>query len=303
MRHSLSRRRFLMATGAVLAASRTVRAQSPSAPAQGPRVCIFSKHLQFLDCKAMAKVLKDIGADGVDLTVRKGGHVAPEKAAEDLPRAVDILRAEGIETAMISTNLCRGDDPDARPILEAASKAGIRYFRIGPQAYAKTGGILEQLKQFTEEVRGVIRIAEEFDVTAGYHNHSGFNNVGAAIWDLYRMIEDAGSKHFGSNFDIGHATVEGAFGAWQTNARLMAPHVKMMAVKDFVWNKDKPEWRPLGSGIVQTAAFFRIMREAGFNGPVSLHFEYKTPSNDALIEDMRNAISTLRAEMKQAGYA
>jgi sugar phosphate isomerase/epimerase len=302
MRHSVSRRHFLAATGAALVASRGVFAQAPPAAAKGPLVCIFSKHLQFLDCGAMAKVLKDIGADGVDLTVRKGGHVVPEKVAADLPRAVDLLRAEGIATAMISTNLCRGDDPDARPILEAASKAGVRYFRIGPQQYAKTGGVLEQLKAFTEEVRSLIRIAEEFNITAGYHNHSGYNNVGAAIWDLHRMIEDIGSKRFGSNFDIGHATVEGAYGAWQTNARLMAPQVQMMAVKDFVWNKDKPEWRPLGSGIVPTAAFFTILRGAGFNGPVSLHFEYKTSSNDALIEGMRNAIATLRAEMKKAGY-
>lgn len=303
MKHSLSRRHFLAAAGAATLASRAAIAQTPPPAAKRPLVCIFSKHLQFLDCAAMAKVLKDIGADGVDLTVRSGGHVAPEKVGEDLPRAVDVLRSAGIETAMISTNLCRGNEPDARPILEAASKAGVRYFRIGPQQYAKTGDILEQLKGFTEEVRGLIRIAEDLDLTAGYHNHSGFNNVGASIWDLHRMIEAIASKRFGSNFDIGHATVEGAYGAWQTNARLMAPRVKMMAVKDFVWNKDKPEWKPLGSGIVQTAAFFTIMREAEFNGPVSLHFEYKTPSKEALIEDMRNAVATLRTEMRKAGYA
>jgi sugar phosphate isomerase/epimerase len=187
--------------------------------------------------------------------------------------------------------------------LQAASNVGIPYFRIGGQRYDMTGHPLEQLKQFSEEVRSLTKLAEEFRITAGYHNHSGYNNVGAAVWDLQRMIEAIGSERLGSNFDIGHAVVEGAFGVWQINARVIAPHVKMMAVKDFVWNRNTPQWVPLGEGIVQTAEFLKIAKQAGFAGPISLHFEYDTPSRDALLEEIRKAGAKLRAEMQKAGYA
>jgi L-ribulose-5-phosphate 3-epimerase len=298
----ISRKQFIAATAVAAGLAGTgVRAEG-SGNMKGPSVCIFSKHLQFLDWTAMAKAGKALGVDGIDLTVRKGGHVEPEKVAAHLPRAVDVIRAEGLDVPMMTTNLNSGADPAARPLLEAASKAGIRYFRIGGLMYDETGNPLEQLKTFTEGLRGLAKLAEQYGVTAGYHNHSGHNEVGAAIWDLQRMIEAAGSRRLGSNFDVGHAAIEGAYGVWQINARLIAPYVKMMAVKDFVWDKDKPKWVPLGEGIVKTVECLEIVREAGFVGPISLHFEYKTPSNDVLLEEMKKAVRTLRANLQAAGY-
>lgn len=269
----------------------------------GPWVCAFSKHLQFLEYKELAKTGRDVGLDGFDLTVRSKGHVEPKNVAIDLPAAVEAIRAEGLDVYMITTNLNKGSDPDARPILEAASKLGIRYFRIGGLMYDMEGPILPQLEKFTGGLRELAKVAEEFKMTAGYHNHSGFLNVGGTVWDLFRMLETIHSPNLGSNFDIAHATVEGGYGDWQTTSRLMAPLVKMMAVKDFVWDKDKPKWVPLGEGVTPTAAVLKIMRGAGFQGPVSMHFEYKIKSNDAMIEEVRRSAQTLRGYLSEAGYA
>lgn len=269
---------------------------------KGPLVCVFSKHLQFLDYAQLAKKCKELGLDGIDLTVREGGHVAPDKLDSDLPKAVDVIRSEGLELAMITTRLNNGADPDARPILEAAAKHRIPYVRVGGHMYKEGANPIEQLKTFTEEVRGLAKIAEECEVTLGYHNHSGYENFAGPIWDLYRMIEEVASPRFGSNFDAGHAVVEGGFGAYRTNALLMASHIKMMAVKDFVWEKKTPKWVPLGQGVVPTAEILKIAREAGFAGPISLHFEYKVASNDAMLEEVGKAAITLRAEMKRAGW-
>ncbi|MCK5101654.1 MAG: sugar phosphate isomerase/epimerase, partial [Cyclobacteriaceae bacterium] len=43
------------------------------------QICIFSKHLHWLNFKEVGEFVKHLGYDGVDLTVRKGGHVPPEK--------------------------------------------------------------------------------------------------------------------------------------------------------------------------------------------------------------------------------
>lgn len=300
----ISRRGFMAAgvTATALATSNS-GAAAPAKPA-GPLVCVFSKHLQFLDYAALAQTCKELGLDGVDLTVRKGGHVSPENVAADLPRAVETIRAAGLAVPMITTNLFRGDDPDARPILETASKLDIRYFRIGGQTYPKTGDPRDSFPGLAAELKGLAKIAEDCGMTAGYHNHSGYNNVGAAIWDLQELFDEVKSDHIGSNFDVGHAKVEGGLGVWQINARLMAPHVKMMAVKDFVWDGDKPKWGPLGAGIVPVSDFLAIFREqAGFAGPISLHFEYKTDSQDALLDEIREAAVVLREMLKKAGYA
>ncbi len=301
MSHHVSRRTFMATAAAVLAAADAAKAEP--ANMKGPLVCVFSKHVQFLDYAALGKTCKALGLDGVDLTVRKGGHVLPENVASDLPRAADAIRSQGIELAMITTNLNSGSDPDARPILDAASKVGVPYCRVGGITYSGKENPLDELPKFTEDLRSLAKIAEDNHVTLGYHNHSGRNNVGAALWDLERILESVNSPSLGSNFDAGHAAVEGAFGVWEIDARMMAPRVKMMAVKDFVWAKDKPEWVPLGQGVVKTAACLRIMRGAGFAGPISMHFEHKIQSNDAMLDAVREAAVTLRAALKEAGYA
>lgn len=299
-----TRRQFLASTAAMAAAvSVSDRAKAKENTVNGPGVCVFSKHLQFLDYEPLADTCKELGLDGIDLTVRDGGHVLPAKVAADLPRAVEAIRKRGLDVPMITTRLADGDDPDARPIFEAASKLGIPYVRIGGKMYDKTGGIMDQVDAYAESVRGLAKLAEEFGITLGYHNHSGFGNLGGPLWDLHRLYEMVGSDHLGSNLDAGHATVEGAYGAWETNVRLIAPYTRMMAVKDFVWDGDKPRWVPLGKGIVDTAAILAIVRQAGFAGPISLHFEYKVSSDAAMIEEVRNAVPVLRDCLKKAGYA
>jgi hypothetical protein len=69
----MTRRRVLAATAAFsLAAQNSKRIQ----------ICFFSKHLPELNYSQLAQWLKDAGFDGAHLTVRPGGHVLPERAAQ-----------------------------------------------------------------------------------------------------------------------------------------------------------------------------------------------------------------------------
>ncbi len=299
----ITRRRFLTAAAAAsatLAFGPRVSAQPPATPS----VCVFSKHLHFIeDYAELAKTAKALGVDGLDLTVRAGGHVVPASVAAYLPRAVEAIRAEGIDVQMITTDLKSGADPDAKPILEAASKLGIRYARIGNHKYTPDGDILKELDTYTQELKSLGEILASFNMVGGYHNHSGDYNVAGPLWDLHRMVTALGMDSIGSNLDVAHATAEGAYGAWRTNVRLLAPYVKMMAVKDFSWESNAVKWTPLGKGCVQTVEALKIVRAAGFAGPISLHFEYKVSSRDAMLEEMRAAATTLRGYIAEAGYA
>lgn len=297
-----TRRDFLTAS---VAAGMAIALQPPvhAAELPSPPVCAFSKHLQFIeDYAELARTAKSLGLDGLDLTVRAGGHVLPENVATDLPRAVETIRAEGLDVPMITTRLNDASDPDAKPILVVASSLGIRYVRVGGLSYSGNGDILSELDRFTVQMQNLATMLGEHGMVGGFHNHSGGTNVGAVLWDLHHIIRTVNDRHFGSNFDVGHAAVEGAYAGWRINARLMAPFVKMMAVKDFVWDGDRPRWVPLGDGIVRTAEFLKVFRAAGFMGPVSLHFEYKTDSTDLLLEHIRAAAMTLRGNLQEAGY-
>ena len=44
----------------------------------------------------MAAVANDLGFDGVDLSVRPGGHVEPDNVETDLPKAIEALADNGL---------------------------------------------------------------------------------------------------------------------------------------------------------------------------------------------------------------
>src|SRR6266516_3644490 len=102
-----------------LAQGRHVETSQRDAGFNSP-LCFFSKHLPRMNGRELGRSLKALGFDGVDLTVRPGGHVDPKRVAIELPVFVDGIRHEGLAVPMITTELLSGADPVAQPTLETA---------------------------------------------------------------------------------------------------------------------------------------------------------------------------------------
>jgi len=239
---------------------------------------LFSKHLPDMDARQLGKAIQALGFAGVDLTVRKGGHVAPERAAVELPPFAARLREESVEIPFITTELVSAKDPAARPILETAAGLGITRFKPGYYRYAFQDTKAE-LERAAAELRGLAELGARSGVTLGFHNHAGY--VGGPIWDIAPAIAALDPKWAGYYFDVRHAVVEGGDAGWRTAVSLVAPRLLMIAVKDFFWEKAASGWRQrhcaLGEGMVDWKTFFAMLAKAGFQGPVSVHLEYEIP--------------------------
>ena len=274
-RNSISRRALLASAPILL--SRAHAADEKAA--RKLKVAIFSKHLHFLRGEDLAKSAAEIGFDAVDLTVRKGGHVEPERVAEDLPPLVKAIRAHALETPMITTDIVDADTPHAENILKTMAGLGIRYYRWGGLTFDAKQPYPAQLDRMKPRIAKLAALNARYQASAMYHTHSGIGLVGTSIWDLYILLKDFDPKAVGVNYDVGHATVEGGFGGWINSFRITGPYLRGIAVKDFLWGKDargnwQPQWKPLGEGMVRFPQFFGMVADAGFNGPLQLHFEY-----------------------------
>lgn len=241
-------------------------------------LCLFSKHLPTMSLEQLSGTVKRIGFDGIDLTVRPGGHVLPERAAEDLPKAVAAIKAEGLAVPMITTGLTSASDPTAKPILSTAGNLGIPFFKPGYYKY-EFKNVRRELEKFGVEFSALVELGKQSGIQCGFHNHEG--NIGAPLWDVTTVIDRLDPKWAGYYFDVRHAVVEGGGGGWKIATNLVAPRLKMIAVKDFYWEKTAKGWRivncPLGEGMVDWRQYFKLLRQANFHGPVSLHLEYEIP--------------------------
>ncbi len=268
-------------------------------PASGRKlkVAIFSKHLQFLRNEALAQAAAEMGFDGVDLAVRSGGHVEPERVPEELPPLVAALRRHGLEVPMITSGIVDAGTPHAETVLKTIASLGIRHYRWGGFRYDPKGPIAGQLEALKPRVAKLAALNARYNVSAMYHTHSGVGQIGAPIWDLHLLLKDFDPAAVGVNYDIAHATIEGGAGGWIASLRVTGRHLRGVAVKDFLWEKSprgwQAKWTPLGEGMVRFPQFFQMLAEAGFSGPLQMHVEY--PLGGA--ESGRTSISMAREEV------
>jgi sugar phosphate isomerase/epimerase len=304
--HTISRRDLLRA-GAAAALAAGAAGQPAASAARGQGVgagrreyCFFSKHLAELNWKDLGKAVKDAGFDGVDLTVRTGGHVLPERAAE-LPKAIDAIRAAGVTVPMITTELTSAGHPTAKPILQAAAQAGVRYFKTGYWRFTASPDVRGQLAAVGEALSGLAALARECGIELGFHNHNAY--VGAALWDIAPAMDRVDPKWAGYYFDPRHAMAEGGGGAYKAATYLVLPRLKMIALKDFFWAKTDRGWRiedcPMGAGMVDWSWFASTLKTASFSGPISLHFEYEIPGATAA----ERVKATLAAAVKDLAFS
>lgn len=292
---AVTRRRLL----AMAAAAGSAAAQS--VPKKTPTLCVFSKHLAFLDYPSLARTLADLQVPGCDLTVRPGGHVEPENVLRDLPRAHAALQGQGVSVPMITTGLLSADDPAARPTLETAQTLGVPLFKLGYYRYRDLSQLDETLASVKRQVDGLAALAQDVGIQAGFHNHSG-TYVGAAMWDHWSLVKDVDPKVMGFYFDPYHATIEGGLGGWRIGFQRLAPRILMVAIKDFYWEKTGGKWRvhdcPLGAGMVDFPQFFQMLAATGFSGPITLHQEFEVQGPSKAIREDR----TLAAIEKDVEY-
>ncbi len=259
------------------------------------QICIFSKHLHWLNYREVGDFVKYLGYDGVDLTVRKGGHVPPEMVEDLLPKAVEEIKAAGVDVPMIATNINDAADPLAEKVLKTAAKCGIRYYRMEYYRYDPELEVMDNLKLFRAKIDRLAELNAEYEICGVYQNHAG-NYVGASIWDMWYLINGLDSKYIGSQFDPRHAIVEGGQ-SWPVDMKLIKSHINCTVMKDFSWEKVGGEWKvknvPLGEGMVDFSQFFKLYKDYNLSGPFSLHVEYPMfpEPEEKLSKDEKNKIA------------
>ncbi|MBM3813874.1 MAG: TIM barrel protein [Acidimicrobiia bacterium] len=308
----IGRRAFLAAAGAAAFAA--------TQPGRKLPICAFSKHFQWTTAAEAAKLAAGIGFDALDLTVRAGGHVLPERVADDLPKAVEAIRAEGLEAPMITAGIVNAGSPHAEQILKTASALGIKRYRWGGFRYDTSKSIHQQITEFRAQSQELAALNRAHGVCAMYHTHSGIGQFGASMWDIWMVLKDLDHDAVSVNLDIAHATIEGGLGGWINSSRLLLPVSRGIAIKDFRWEKNAAgkwavRWCPLGGGMVNLAEFFKIAKAVNFSGPVQVHMEYRelggadtgktemSISRDEFMQYMKRDVTAVRSLMGQAGLA
>jgi len=278
----MNRRNFLKDAAAFAALSAVAPLANVSAerlsavPKQKTEIYSFSKLFQFLNYDELAAVFKESGIDGIDLTVRKGGHVEPENVETDLSKAANAAQKQGVPVVSIVTDIADADDPLSQRVLKTASDNGVKYYRLSYFRYDYKKSMPDNLETFRTRMDKLGEMNTKYNISGGYQNHNG-TNFGGNTWEIWEVIKNMDKQRIGCFYDVFHGVVEG-LQSWPNALRAIAPYITQRYIKDFYINATEKNARivvcELGKGMVNFNQYFRLCRELNLNQPICLHIEY-----------------------------
>jgi sugar phosphate isomerase/epimerase len=250
-------------------------------------------------------VIRELGFEGVDLTVRPGGHVLPENARAGLPAAAHALSDLGLSVPLITTGIVSADDPYAADIFEAAAELGIPNLKLGYWRYRSFGTFRATMDQAARELDGIEALAQRTGVRAVIHIHSG-DHMSALAPIVWWWIAHRDPAATGAYVDPGHMVVEGGMAGWRMGLDLLGSRIAVAAFKDYIWQFERDPSAglrmvrvavPLGEGMVPWPEVITCLKQVGFDGWISVHREYGDPAVEAVAADVSKDLEYLHGAL------
>ncbi len=238
----------------VLQAQNRLRAQTKPSKPKLPSLCVSSRALTGVGYAEMGDIVKQLGFDGVDITVMRGGLVEPQLAPVDEVRAFESLHGAGLEAPIITTALTTPYEPWCRTVLALAGRTGVGLATL----FLNRANSSVQSKR---DLYGLVSIGREFKI--GVLLMAGSSEPEFDPSRAQTLLAGMEPQWSGINLNSNIADVPG---------REILSMVRAVALSDAAGR----EPRPLGKGSTDFAPLFSALANIGFVGPITVHRNYKT---------------------------
>ncbi len=236
--------------------------------------------------------LRDVGADGIELTPRPGELEAAGLTVEQVKR---LLGDHGLQ---VSAHYLSGpfDEPARKDDVMAAAQAKIDSLRtfgathlvIGPPAPPADGDRRRSIARMAPVLTEIGKRALDHGIVTGIHPH--LNTVVETVEEADLILSLCDAKYVGLALDTGHVHLAGGDVTSvlkRHGERLNYLHFKD-AVRPFVRPDFFPNLRELGRGEVDFPAVMRALAAIGYRGWINVEQDATTTTpRDSLQTSMR----------------
>ena len=279
-RSNLSRRQFLVASSAAVAATslpRKMFADKASSGGSGEyKLGIQMFSLRKFSLDDALRHASELGFQQVEFYK---GMLATDASADEIAATKKKVADLGMSISAHGVNKLTGDADQNRRIFEFAKALGVRTITADPDP---------------ESFENLDKLVEEYDIRVAIHNHGPRHRYNKAI-DVLDAIKDH-DQRIGACADLGHYIRSGEEPTQVI--RLLKGRLYGIHLKDFAEMKDKTEGVILGKGHLDTEGVFQALKAVGFpsDGAISLEYE-ENPENP--IEDIRQCVAVAKAAMNK----
>ena len=202
--------------------------------------------------------VRDMGLKYVFMSIPK-----PEEVDDVLAQ----MEAYGLEVLVVRGDTNLSQESSVAELAEQAAtcaRLGVRYMFLSPKRHdAPKEIVYERLRQAGDA-------AAEHDVTIVLETHPDLGTNAAVHLETMRAINHPNVR---VNFDTGNITFYNEGMDPVTELEKCIEYVAAVEVKDH--NAELESWffPALGEGVIDFPAFFKVLRDHGYSGPVTLEVE------------------------------
>jgi sugar phosphate isomerase/epimerase len=208
-----------------------------------------------------------------------------------------------LQLPLITTAILSTSSPHTEEILRTAKKLGVQYYRLG--FIDREGDAKKQVNEFKAKLKDLAAMNKAIGIGGLIQNHSpaGHGNyLGGDLSDMREIVSGFDPAQIGVAFDIGHAIIVHKQ-EWRPRFEALKSHIKVAYVKDA---KMEGRWVPFGEGDVGHLGYFKLLKEMGYNAPISMHIEFdwtdngKSKNRDGLVKALKASTGVLRKWLAEA---
>jgi sugar phosphate isomerase/epimerase len=229
------------------------------------------------DNAAVAAMVRQCGLAAIELC---GVHV-DFTATGTFAGAVRTYRDAGVAIVSAGVNGISGDEAKDRPLFEFVKAAG-----------AKLMSVDFGLDGLAGRLASAERLAEEYGVRLGIHNHGGRHWLGSS--QALRWVFSQASPRIGLSLDTAWALDAGEDPVKMIEE--FGPRLALVHLKDFVFDRARrPEDVVVGTGNLPLSRVAAALAAAGFDGEMVLEYEgdvaNPVPALAACVQAIRREMS------------
>lgn len=243
----------------------------------------------------LAKFVRGLGFDGIELPVRPSYQVEPDKIEKQLPEAVKILADHGLRILSIA-------GPTDQRTIAACGQCGVKIIRVCEWTPV-TESYAQCEKKIIQKYQDIVPLLDQHRVTIGLQNHC--DDFVPNIAACRAIAQHFTPEQVGIVWDVAHCAVNGEDP--HIAADMAWPHLAMVNWKN-VYRKqcnapgdDVAKWQWVWSTGKQGFAPWSLcaaeLIKRNYNGVVCLTAEYSDEAsvNRLIAEDMAYAKSLFAA--------
>ncbi|NLU53356.1 MAG: sugar phosphate isomerase/epimerase [Clostridiaceae bacterium] len=279
---------------------------------------VFSVSMPEYGIEETAKVLKELGYDGVEFRV---STPAPKEKPEDYcferrywsfnqstldignigeesKKAKRICDNYGLEIYSLTTYLKPHEADRIENVLKASSSIGCKNIRVFPPNYDETENYRTIFSRTIEELKIIEKLAAQYNVRVNIEIH--MNTIIPSASAAYRLVSGFNPQNIGIIFDPGNMVHEG-FENYKLGLELLGEYLAYVHVKNAAWVKKEttkngsdiyqPVSVPLTKGFANLEKLMAVLHELGYDGYISV--EDFSNEEDTLTK-LRNNLAYLK---------